>query len=860
MANNYCQQISINNTGYAAGINFACDQPYFIYLLLMSVRTAARNHLPIIWKILFAFVLGCLAIWTSLAITRTTFRNMLAGVAELSRPHTELQLLHQIFREIVTLDQMQRNQVLQQTYTDDAPFLRQAGHIVSLLDSLAYLSRHQSSQLARIDSMKHILYERDRLFLSYLKLRKTLSQNDTLSEYLQWMSGQLGGIAGKMDSMIATERKITTTVIQPVDTVLPYTTPTPRQSLWQLLWGRKKEPAAVQMQKLITQELNITTDTITTLNKDSILQGITRVVTTAESARENRRTILIDRQLKLIAAGNVLVNQLSDLLKELEAEEQIRMMASSSAVAGTMQDGLKRLNLLVVIFVSGAALLVFLIFFDVFRINQYRKQLTAAKEEAEEASVAKQRFLAGMSHELRTPLQAVLGFSEQLKDKGAATPEEIGIIYDSSLYLLQTVNEILDYSRIAAGKYPLHVQPFEMYPLLEEVRKVIQIKAAEKELAFHVHANVEPGVWYLGDAFRLRQILYNLLGNAVKYTDHGTVSLHITGEDKDDRTLFDLVVADTGVGISAADRERIFNEFEQVQHVPDQGTGLGLSIVRELVAIHGGKITVDSTPGQGTRFHLQLSYPKTVSAEITPSSFPSGKPPDGMVWVVDDDAAIRKLCHVILEKNGIRHQIFASGAEVRAAPATADLRLVLLDIRMPGENGFEVFAALKKYISVPVVALTAQILPEEQQQIHAYGFGGILPKPFTAQKLLSLIYSMMAEETDTASAGLHLPDTIRKMWGGDPAAEQAVMAIFITETAHDISMIRRYMQQDEAEQVAELLHRLAGRLGQFDKKVEAHTARTLEIRLRETKDWEGVKAALPEWCAKILALLPENNW
>lgn len=804
-------------------------------------------------KTLLAFILGCMAILISWGILEISFSRMTRLTNQMSEQDPPLKLVHQIFREMITLDQIQRSPVFRQAKTDEKVFKEQSDKVHQLLDSLMHSSQVIPGQLKRIDSMKVILEKRNLLFTDYLRLQKAVLKNDTIARHLKWMTQRIREAALQADSLVATEHTVTTTVIQPLDTFV--SVQNSRPSLWQWLWGRKKKEAEVlKMQKLITREKNITTDTLTLRKEDSLLENAASVIIEAEVKRDHQQLALKNQQLELIAAGEIFMHQLSQLLKEIEEKEALRARQNAEHIAATMHTGLRRIHILVIVFIAGAAILVYFIFSDIFRMDAYRQELTLAKENAEKNAVEKQRFLAGMSHELRTPLQAIIGFSEQMKEQDAANTGDIEMVYQAGRYLLRTVNEILDYSRVASGKYLLHDHPFHMASLLTEVKNMMHVKARQKGLAFHYTSSVPGNTWYTGDAYRLQQILFNLLDNAVKFTQKGSVALSVNHTDEPEGTLFSIVISDTGSGITETEQQKIFEEFERAQTASGtQGSGLGLAIVKELVALHNGSISLHSRPGNGSTFKIQLRYPRAEPPGTGkgPEALTGLINPHALIWVIDDDPAIRKLCKAILEKQQIAHEVYASG-QALPAEIPSSLALVLLDIRMPGENGYKVCQRIKEKTSVPVIALTAQVLPEEKEEIRQNGFEEILPKPFTTQELLKTIIRWTKQEE---KAPERVKKKIADTTGEEGPLYHTILDTFCRETSQDTAALRQALHQNNREEITELLHRLAGRLSQFDAGETGGKARKLEVLLRNGQDIEIVKPSIETFCLQVTALL-----
>jgi signal transduction histidine kinase len=540
----------------------------------MSANPSKKYSKSISRKLIVAVLLGGIAVLSSWVITRITFDKILGTVNKISRPNEKLKLVNDVFKDVIRLDQLQRAQSLNSNIKTYNPYLNESKRLQYRLDTLSDLVSNNPIQVARIDSMKIILTERDKLFLNYLKLRANLVKNDTLTQQIKSLSQIITNASVNTDSsVVTTEKKITTTTLQPVDSA--NAGEEPKGNFWDRLLGRKKEREAAKMQRLIVEELNIKIDTLALAKEDSVMQKLSETITNVEAERTGTRNVLVNKQMEMIRSGNVLVSQLFSILQDIEAEELHNSEMDTRTATELANSNISRINLVLIIFIVGSGLLIFLIFTDIARSNQYRSELIAAKEEAEQLTQVKQRFLSNMSHELRTPLQTIIGFAEQMKGKADVKQDEVNIIYQSSKHLLQTVNEVLDYSRITSGKFTFVNTPFNLYQALNDVTEAVKIEAVRKGLIFNTDIDIPQQEEYLGDPFRIKQILYNLLGNAIKFTSAGSVSVKASGTQLPGRNTFTFKVSDTGIGIPEEDVDRIFNQFEQSstpQNNPIDGT------------------------------------------------------------------------------------------------------------------------------------------------------------------------------------------------------------------------------------------------------------------------------------------------
>jgi signal transduction histidine kinase/AmiR/NasT family two-component response regulator len=371
----------------------------------------------------------------------------------------------------------------------------------------------------------------------------------------------------------------------------------------------------------------------------------------------------------------------------------------------------------------------------------------AARHAAEAANRAKSEFLAGMSHELRTPLNAVLGYAQLLTmDGGLSARQARGLdtIRKSGEHLLDLINDILDLARIEAGRTELNPEPLRLADFLQSVVNLMRVKADEKRLAFGFEAS--PGLpdTVLADERRLRQVLLNLLGNAIKFTDNGTVTLGASAEPEEaGQVLLRLDVEDTGVGMQPEDIERIFKPFEQVGDVQRRsvGTGLGLSITRALVTEMGGQVQVSSEPGRGSRFRVELPLPLAPPVQTGVGTLPHlarYQGPPRRVLVVDDVAANRALMCDFLTKDGFEVAQASDGSELLTAARSFRPDLIVIDSVMPSVGGVEATRRLRgdgELGTIPVIAVSASASAAQRAACLQAGVNVFLPKPVSLEAL-----------------------------------------------------------------------------------------------------------------------------
>jgi signal transduction histidine kinase len=401
-------------------------------------------------------------------------------------------------------------------------------------------------------------------------------------------------------------------------------------------------------------------------------------------------------------------------------------------------------------------------FRDVTGQRQNRLALEAAKEAAEAASRAKSVFLANMSHEIRTPLHGVLG-TLQLMETTNLSDEQRGLLTaaeQSATSLFQIIGDILDLSKVEAGRVELEHLPMALRELLSSVWSSLEAGAREKGLRLELRIDESVPAWVSGDAGRLRQVLTNLLGNAIKFTSEGGVTLSAAASDEPSavgHVRIEFCIRDTGIGIPEQAMEKLFTPFSQADSSTTRrfgGTGLGLSIARSLVELMGGRLWVTSEDGRGSEFRFTAAFP-LVDAERRPSASPqpsTGAPPrfSGRALIVEDNRINQLVGKVMLEQVGFEVDLAENGEAALERLAAAPYRVVLMDCQMPVMDGYTTTREQRRREQAGgaarhcIIALTANVQPSDIEACLQSGMDDYLPKPLSKDALYLVLQKHLA--------------------------------------------------------------------------------------------------------------------
>ena len=462
-------------------------------------------------------------------------------------------------------------------------------------------------------------------------------------------------------------------------------------------------------------------------------------------------------------------------------------------------------------------------------------ELDAQKKIAERAVLAKDSFLANMSHEIRTPLNAIIGFTDLLAQTKLDTVQQdyIGSVQIAGENLLLIVNDILDLSKIESGNLVIEGQSFNLKKTLKHIYKLLKVKVP-KDIEFNLFLDADMPDNVIGDHGRLNQILVNLTGNALKFTEEGevTVSVKLVDETEDHYGLR-FSVKDTGIGIPEDKLATIFERFKQAEESTTRrfgGTGLGLNIVKQLVELHGSEIQVKSKPNRGSEFFFVFQYKKVNHDEIAAEAVSEDKLGKLKILLCEDNLLNQKLVRSVIQNFGFELDIAENGEEGIALLSKNRYDLVLMDLQMPVKDGYQTTEYIRNEmkLTIPIIAMTAHSLVGEQERCFDVGMDAYVPKPFKQPVLLKAIKTVMNKDLNAVKKRKIDFSYLDEMACGDPAFKKEMISLFIEKIPAELEHLEEAFNSKSHDKVKKLSHNMKSSVDMFMLMDLSHSLSIIE--------------------------------
>jgi signal transduction histidine kinase/CheY-like chemotaxis protein/HPt (histidine-containing phosphotransfer) domain-containing protein len=828
--------------------------------------------------VLIFFIMAVGGILFAGGLAWMTLEKMLSSIDHLAEPNRKQELLHNINANLSRLHQVYRNV----NFSNIPPAAQDQQRLLTAIeqdiDSLKVLSLADGYEMKGLDSIVLLIHKTEKGTKELMSARQKNSQQSTPAKLIKELSKQINSFKQPDSSYLVkstiTEIRIADNTLQTIDSLsrLGVINEKERAGIFNKIsrmFGRKERKAAPAQQKIVLAPerqvdtlTKVSVDSVNLGSNESLLLSLQEYLQKLYEA-EIKSIRQLNRLEKSMQAQNAaLLNTTEQMVAEIQAQERERNQKARREAYLASGSFNTTLYLIILFFVGVGLLLLLLLLRDIRQSNYYQRQLVLEKEKADREARAKQDFLAFMSHEIRTPLTSIVGYADLLQD----TDEHHQAIKKSSDHLLHIANEILDLAKIESGIIETQPEPVHLTQLLQDIERTFGLKIKNKGLEGIFDLPDDPDLLVSTDPYRLNQVLYNLLHNAVKFTEKGRIHFQARVQDlPGERVQLTVRVKDTGIGIHRQDQKRIFEAYQQAgpHAYKREGSGLGLGIVKKVVNLLGGTISVRSKPGKGTVFTTTFPFsraaplPVAVPIREEPTLF-AGK----SFLIVDDDPLIARLHRLILTAYGATVETVTNPLKAIERVKEARFDLAILDLQMPELSGAELLDRISAFPNRPakIIVSTANVLLSGQHLDQLSAFDDLLYKPVRKAELVKIVAGNLGLALAPAAApaatpplplqaspaGYDLTD-LQKLTMGDKELLKDILLQFYSQNKEDLSLAKEYLENDRPMPLADVVHKLASRFGQIQAVQASHLVRKVENDLRNGQLVKEIYALVEEW-------------
>jgi signal transduction histidine kinase/FixJ family two-component response regulator len=609
---------------------------------------------------------------------------------------------------------------------------------------------------------------------------------------------------------------------------------------------------------------------------DSVLAVSKALITEAKLSVSRSQRILARKEQEILQNDLALSQQLRGIVSAIEEEVLLNSIYDSRKREEALRQGVRIAVIATAFGLAIVVLFTFLILKDYWQVQNYRRLLEKQKSITESLLKSREQLISTVSHDLRTPLNAISGYSELMEAAGLTPKQKAYLVHlrSASAYVDRLVNDLLDFSKLASGKIKIENVPFILSSIIRETSENLEKIHSDKK-GIELIREIDPGLenTVIGDPFRIRQILSNLIGNAFKFTHQGSVTVRATIKSRKQESLLAVIeVIDTGIGIPKNKQQIIFQEFKQaderVEHTYG-GYGLGLTISKKLTELLGGTLSVRSKPDQGSTFALQLPL-RLAQAPLKPEETDKTiETSIEAILIIDDDNAMLQLLEEMCLNLGIRAITFSDFNKL-APDADISYQVVLTDIQMPHTDGFQVLQKLRSteythFQGQPVIAMTGR-RDMDTSVYRDKGFSEALRKPFTKQQLLELLYLLFPapelkeaaekpQKTISSNTAIFSLDTLYSFLGDDEDACSGILLTFIEETKANMAELEKAVVNRDLKALNRTAHRMLPMFRQFKATPCIEDLEVLEILEPQEKSQKTILGIYNRLSSNIKVLL-----
>lgn len=621
---------------------------------------------------------------------------------------------------------------------------------------------------------------------------------------------------------------------------------------------------------------NIPDDSTNTLTKkaaDSILSVSKELLSVVKRETEKKKESMNIRENRLLKNEILISDQLQKVLRIIEQE----IIVYSNRNSSEKEKSLKKINQIVTFAaVTGlllAVLFSFLIASDFSKTQLYKRQLEIANFKTKNLLKSREHLISTVSHDLKTPLSTIIGYAELLSNSGLTTKQSYFTrnIKNSSEYISRLVQDLLDFSQIEAGKIALEKIAFSLPETINEIANNIQSGFANKNINLIITIDEKLNNPIVGDPFRLKQVLINIIGNAYKFTESGFIKIDARINEK---KLF-ITIEDSGIGIEKESQESVFEEFIQANKTIEKqygGTGLGLSISKKIIAVLGGNLRLKNSSDKGSIFEIELPLIFNEEPQNTPTNIPFSKNTitHKTIIVVDDDADLLKLITEVLKQNQYTVLAFSNGKDALNEIKNTPIDLLITDVQMPIMDGISLTKSVrnidKYHQKLPIIAVTGRN-DLDMKIYQEAGFSTVIKKPFSPKTLLSTIEAIFnnqeipfqeEEKTLKKPSELFALDSLQSFLGNDNDAVKSVLVSFVETTSNNLATLENHVNANDFNTIKDIAHRMAPMFKQIEATEIAEVLTNLESKDYTEKELKSIFKELNPKVKTLLAAIEKQ--